>query len=101
MVFIKRQIGDRGGEAAILNNLGEIARRRGDLAEAERLYRGGLAIFREIGARRGEAHSLICLAVVAQSRGDGSEERRLNTQAVAIQREIGIPIPQWLIDNGY
>jgi len=96
-----RKNGDRGGEAASLNNLGNIAETRGDLAEAERLHRESLAIKREIGDRGGEANSLINLAVVAQSRGDGDEQRRLNTQAVAIRREIGIPIDQWFIDNGY
>jgi hypothetical protein len=44
-----REIGDRGGEAASLNNLGDIAGKRGDLVEAERLYQESLAIKREIG----------------------------------------------------
>ena len=40
---------DRGDEAVSLNNLGNIARTRGDLAEAERLQRESLDIEREIG----------------------------------------------------
>ena len=96
-----RKNGDRQGEASSLNNLGVIAKTRGDLAEAERLQRESLAIRREVGDRQGEATSLNNLAVLAASRGDTDEQRRLNTEVVKIHREIGIPIQQWFIDNGY
>jgi hypothetical protein len=46
---IKREIGDRKGEASSLHNLGNIADARGDLAEAEKLWRESVRIEREIG----------------------------------------------------
>ena len=46
---IKREVGDRQGEATSLNSLGNMAQTRGNLAEAERLHRESLAIEREIG----------------------------------------------------
>ena len=46
---IKREIGDRKGEASSLNNLGNIAQKRGDLAEAKQLHLQSLAIMQEIG----------------------------------------------------
>jgi tetratricopeptide (TPR) repeat protein len=95
-----KEIGDRGGEAASLNNLGLIAETRGDLAEAERLYRESLAIKREIGDRGGEAGSLIGLGNTLLNR-NMDERHRCFTEAVRIHREIGIPIDQWFIDNGY
>jgi Flp pilus assembly protein TadD len=98
---IKREIGDRQGEAASLNNLGIITQTRGDLAEAERLYREGLAIMREIGDRKGEADSLGNLGTIAYTRGDLAEAERLHRESLAIKREIDIPIDQWFIDNGY
>ena len=98
---IKREIGNRQGEAASLGNLGVIAVRRGDLAEAERLCRESLAIGREVGNREYEATSLVHLGVIAQTGGDPTEQRRCNTEAVRIWREIGIPVDQWYIDNGY
>jgi Tfp pilus assembly protein PilF len=55
---IKREIGDRKGEADSLHNLGLIAITRGDRDEARRLYQESLAIKREIGDRQGEAVSL-------------------------------------------
>jgi tetratricopeptide (TPR) repeat protein len=84
-----RKSGDRQGEAASLGNLGLIARRRGDLAEAERLQRESLAIEREIGNRQGEAASLINLGEIARHRGDLAEAERLQRESLAIKREIG------------
>ena len=84
-----RKNGDRQGEATSLNNLGLIARRRGDLAEAERLQRESLAIKREIGDREGEANSLRKLGNIAWTRGDLAEAERLQRESLAIMREIG------------
>jgi Flp pilus assembly protein TadD len=93
-----REIGDRGGEAASLNNLGNIALSRSDLAEAERLYRESMAIFREIGDRGNEALLLNNLGINAAIRGDLAEAEKLWRESVRIKREIGVPIDQWLID---
>jgi len=76
---------DRGDEAVSLNNLGNIARTRGDLAEAERLYRECLAIAKEIGARQGEASSLQNLGEIAYMRGDLAEAERLYRESLAIE----------------
>jgi tetratricopeptide (TPR) repeat protein len=84
-----RKNGDRGGEAKSLNNLGSIAKTRGDLAEAKRLHQESLAIKREIGDRQGEAQSLGNLGIIAQTRGDLAEAERLHRVSLAIDREIG------------
>jgi tetratricopeptide (TPR) repeat protein len=98
---IFQENGDRQGKANSLENLGLIVKKRGDLAEAERLHRESLAIRREIGDRQGEASSLINLGIIMNSKGQHDEERRMYTSAVRIQRKIGIPVQQWFIDNGY
>ena len=46
---IKREIGDRQGEAASLNNLGSIAKRRGDEDAANLLFEEANEIRREMG----------------------------------------------------
>ena len=51
---IKKEIGDRLGEANSLANLGIIAAIRSDFKEADRLFKESLAIKQEIGDRRGE-----------------------------------------------
>ena len=92
---------DRKGKAASLNKLGNIARKRGDLDVAERLYRESLAITKEIDDRGGEATLLKNLGSIADRRGDQDEAHRCYTESVRIKREIVIPIDQWLIDKGY
>ena len=89
---IKREIGDRQGEAASLINLGNIANTRGDLAEAERLYRESLAIKREIGDRQGEATSLKDLGELMLEKGDIDTGKKLIEDSHLIEREIGIPM---------
>lgn len=49
-----REMGDRQNVGAMLNNLGEIARLRGDYAAAIKRYQEALALTREIGYRGGE-----------------------------------------------
>ncbi len=46
---IMKEIGNREGEASSLNNLGSIAKKRGDLDEARSFYTECVRIRREIG----------------------------------------------------
>ena len=46
-------IGEKGGVAMTLTNLGELLSARGDLARSEELHRESLAINREIGDKAG------------------------------------------------
>ena len=75
-----------------LNNLGNIAKTRGDLAEAERLHRESLAIKREIGDRQGEATSLKDLGELMLEKGDIDTGKKLIGDSHLIEREIGIPM---------
>jgi uncharacterized protein HemY len=52
--------------ALILNNLGELARYQGDLAQAQSYYNNSLAAHREIGSVAGEALLLHNLGHMAQ-----------------------------------
>ncbi|WP_204104457.1 MULTISPECIES: tetratricopeptide repeat protein, partial [Spirulina sp. CCY15215] len=54
---IKRQIGDRGGEANSLGNLGNAYNSLGEYQQAIALYQQSLEIKRQIGDRGGEANS--------------------------------------------
>ena len=88
-------------EALSLLCLGSLAELRGDLTEAEGLYRESLAINKEVGERGAEADSLERLASIAGSRYDLNQQRRLYTEVVKIRREIGIPIDEFYTNNGY
>ena len=81
--------GDRKGEAASLNGLGNVAKQRGDFDEAERLYRSSLSLERENGNPVGEATSLKDLGNIAMRRGDLDEAERLYRQSLDIHLENG------------
>ncbi|MFI6704760.1 ATP-binding protein [Streptomyces sp. NPDC050509] len=53
-----RRVGDRGGEARLLTEMGMSYTRVNHLTESQESHQGALAIWRELGDRLGEAHSL-------------------------------------------
>ncbi|MEM9137582.1 MAG: tetratricopeptide repeat protein [Cyanobacteria bacterium P01_F01_bin.42] len=66
---IKREIGDRNGEAKSLGNLGIAFDLLGQYQQAIDFHSQSLEIKREIGDRRGESDSLWNLAQVYQRKG--------------------------------
>ncbi|MFM6512523.1 MAG: tetratricopeptide repeat protein [Microcystis panniformis] len=86
---IKREIGDRGGEAASYNNLGIVYKSLGEYQKAIEFHQPSLAITREIGDRRGEANSYNNLGNVYDSLGEYQKAIEFHQQSLAIKREIG------------
>jgi tetratricopeptide (TPR) repeat protein len=86
---IKREIGDRKGEANSLNNLGNGYDSLGQYQEALNFHQQSLEIEREIGDRNGEANSLINLGLVYYSLGKYQEALNFYQQSLEIKREIG------------
>jgi tetratricopeptide (TPR) repeat protein len=86
---IKREIGDRGGEATSYNNLGTVYYSLGEYQKAIEFHQQSLAITREIGDRGGEAASYIGLGNVYQSLGEYQKAIEFYQQSLAITREIG------------
>jgi tetratricopeptide (TPR) repeat protein len=69
---LARQIGDRRGAAAALNNLGEIARWQGAYDEARAYYEQSLAVWKEAGDRELAAIGLVNLGEVCLSQDQDS-----------------------------
>ncbi|MFN2223635.1 MAG: ATP-binding protein, partial [Candidatus Promineifilaceae bacterium] len=65
-----RESGDQAGVAWAYNQLGELNRLVGDLAQARSAYESSLAICRETGNKRREAIALLNLSYVAQGQGE-------------------------------
>ena len=86
---IRRQLGDRKGIAASLNNLGLVACDQGDYPAARALYEESLAIKRELGDRVGIANSLNNLGNVAYDQAELAFARALYEESLAIARELG------------
>lgn len=86
---IRRQLGDRKGIGAVLNNQGLLAYEQGDYRTARLLHEESLAVDRELGDRWGVAVSLIHLASLAAMQGDYVSARGLNDEGLAIFRAFG------------
>ncbi|MGW7259968.1 tetratricopeptide repeat protein [Streptomyces sp. NPDC054834] len=75
--------------ANILNDLGRVRHRTGDLPGAADVQMQALQIFRQIGNRLGEANALNDLGLVRQRTGDFPGAADAQTQALQIYRQIG------------
>jgi len=71
-----------------LSNLGHIARRQGDLEQAEALYQESLAIRQHLMDRWGEAASWLSLGLTACDRGHTEEARPRLQRGLELFRQV-------------
>lgn len=86
---LQRQTGDHSGIAGALNNLGMLAKVRGDYAGATELLQESLALRRTHGEKNGQSPTMNNLGDVAIALGDGDTARIWNEQALALSKEMG------------
>jgi predicted ATPase/class 3 adenylate cyclase/Tfp pilus assembly protein PilF len=86
---LRRELGDKLGIAASLNNLALVAQQQGDYDTARSLLEESLALRRELGDKLGIALSLGNLGNVAQQQGDYDTARSLDEESLALLRELG------------
>ncbi|MDT0443803.1 ATP-binding protein [Streptomyces johnsoniae] len=84
-----RRLGEREGEATLLEELGMTHARLNDLIAAEECHRGALAIRRELGNRYGEANSLNLLGLTHLNRRQLSAAGDHFEQAIALFKDVG------------
>jgi tetratricopeptide (TPR) repeat protein/transcriptional regulator with XRE-family HTH domain len=84
-----RHIGDRLGQAAALNGLGDIRQITGDYPGAARDLEQALGIYFDLGDRLGQAHALQNLGWVRRLTGDYPGAVRGLEQALGIYRDLG------------
>ena len=77
--------------ALAMNNLGNLTYEMGDLARAQELYEGSLALRTELGDRGGMADSLNNLGMLATARGDLAGGRERLEASIAIRTDMGQP----------
>jgi Tetratricopeptide repeat len=65
-----RDLDDRRGVAEVTDDLGGVARERGDYTQARMLHEESLALWRELGDEHGIAGSLYYLGLVAWLNGE-------------------------------
>jgi tetratricopeptide (TPR) repeat protein len=86
---IRREIGDRAGEASTLNNIGLVHHNRGDWQPALSYFEKARSIFREVGSRNEEATTLNNIGMVLNDRRDWRAALSYLEQALPIHREVG------------
>jgi non-specific serine/threonine protein kinase len=84
-----RAAGDPDVLATATRNLASVARGRGDLAAAERLYEESLPLLAAVGRTRHIAHVLQYLAHLAQQRGDMPRAVDLSRQSLERFQDLG------------
>jgi len=83
---LDRQAGDRGNQAAILNNIGRVYDGLGDWQQALNFYGQALSIAREVGDRAGEAATLSNIGGVHAALGDRQQALGYFGQVLSIAR---------------
>jgi len=84
-----RDIGNKEGEATVLNAIGILHKRRNEFDEAIAQYEASLAIKEELGDRRGAAASLTNIGTVYEIMGDRDRALEVLERSLEITREIG------------
>ena len=88
-LVIKKEIGDRNGEADCYTNLGNVYRSVGEYEKAREHLEKSLVIKKEIGDRNGEADCYTNLGNVYRSVGEYEKAREHLEKSLVIKKEIG------------
>ena len=86
---MKKEIGDRKGEATCYGNLGTVYHSLGEYAKAEEYLNNALAMKKEIGDRKGEATCYGNLGTLHHFLGEYTKAEEYLNNALAIQRQLG------------
>ena len=86
---IRREIGDRGQEGVVLNNLGNVYYDLRQKQEALRYYEQALQIHRDLKNRKEEGTTLTNLGSMYNVLGQKQEALHYYEQALRIRREVG------------
>src|ERR1035437_3723820 len=83
-----RALGDRGGEATTLNNLGQLYATLGEQQKALEYFQQVLPILRALGDRRSEATILTNIGAIYSSLGEKQKGLQYYQQALPIHRAV-------------
>ena len=84
---IEKEIGDKEGEGAVLNNISQIYDARGDYETALKYLEESLQIRKEIGDRAGEGAVLNNIGMIYKARGDYKTALKYLEESMQIVRE--------------
>lgn len=91
---IRRETGNREGEAATLHGLGSLYVEMGRYDEAEEYLQQACVLLREVGNKSMEIYSLTALGVLLQQKGLYEETIRLYKRALALTKSLDSIYPR-------
>jgi CHAT domain-containing protein len=94
---ILRQVGNRAGEAATLNNIGYVYSDLGQKQKALEHYNHALPVYRVVGDRFGEATALNNIGAVYFDLGEKQNALEFFNQALLIAAEVDSPLLEALV----
>ncbi len=86
---LRRQVGDKAGEAATLNNIGRVYSALGDQQKALDYYNQSLPLRRQVGDKAGEAATLNNIGRVYSALGDQQKALDYYNQSLPLRRQVG------------
>jgi len=86
---LRRAVGDRSGEAATLNSIGNVYSELGEKQKALDYYGQALPLRRAVGDRSGEAATLTNIGVVYSDLGEKQKALDYYGQALPLRRAVG------------
>ena len=86
---LRRAVGDRGGEATTLNNIGLVYDSLGEKQKALEYYNQALPLTRAVGDRGGQAGTLNNIGAVYNSLGEKQKALEFFNQALPLFRAVG------------
>ncbi|TAL17600.1 tetratricopeptide repeat protein [bacterium] len=86
---ISREVGDRWGEGAVLNNISQIYSGWGKYDQALKALEESLAILQEVGDRKGEGAVLNNISQIYSGWGKYDQALKALEKSLAIRREVG------------
>ena len=86
--MIRKEIGDKKGEAVCFANLGSVYHSLGEYGKAVTYQKNALVILKEIGYKKGEAETYRNLGTLFRSVGKYAKAREYHEKALAVNREI-------------
>ncbi|MGB3535671.1 MAG: CHAT domain-containing tetratricopeptide repeat protein, partial [Microcoleaceae cyanobacterium] len=86
---LRREVGDKAGEATTLNNIGAVYDALGDKQQALEKYNQSLPLRREVGDKAGEATTLNNIGFVYDDLGDKQQALEKYNQSLPLWQQVG------------
>jgi CHAT domain-containing protein/tetratricopeptide (TPR) repeat protein len=86
---LRRQVGDKAGEATTLSNIGSVYSNLGDKQQALNYYNQSLPLTRQVGDKAGEAITLNNIGLVYSNLGDNQQALNYYNQSLPLTRQVG------------